>query len=980
MATTEIYRFMFVRPPVLKTRKELASRTIKYTLTKTNLFKKLEGFKTNLELDKIVFTAQNALRSAEVYQHISEIQKVFTQEESLIERIRTETDANQFNDIKSSLLQRRTVVNKISRLWDTLIVHTILGNPESIIQSIMDLIRLRNVIEAAEKSKVNSILDMRYILDYMVELPVDLFPITAPKPHVNIQDTPLVFDELDIQEDIVSQLNLLNKARKSLVKIFSNKMKSGRSQVQSFDDFKNLVQTQKVDIETTLPNIRTLEEEKSISQIGISDIDVEKHYAKSMKQRDAFLLTDADQSKLKPDIKAGLEKFQISIENQDLPTLINEIDHTISELSSQLRVQPAYRSAFIDRGILYDFATVPDKLTPCINGDTGLSYCDLLRKLQREDPQKPIVNILGIGEYKVIREKLLRYEAGEIANIKNVFAGEIFKSSIRNLTKVQEVTESETERETKQDNEASSTDRFELSKSIQEESEKANKLEFGLSASGDYGQVSFSSNASFSSSGSSKKETKSASALAKETTVKASNSVREKVREIRTKLTLNETETIHSYELNNNGPNHKVGIYFWVDKYYKHQLFNLGKRLMLEFYIPRPMEFFIFSRKSAGKKGITLINPVNPQNHMINGESLKSHQNLNRTNYHLWANAYNVKDYPLPPEEFLDRQYGISLTGSGVVSGWLKKIDDIPRGYAIEGGEFFAQTAWGHWIKSMTTGQYYDTSWPPTMGQIMTLVVPKIQEEIEFSGMSGGPGYVHIHLRCKLTENGYDQWRKDVYTSILESYESMKADYDNQLASAQIQGGIEITGNNPGMNRKTEQEELQKWCTEALLLDRFTSWDAMKKAVTGEPEIDFNKVKSDMPVVSFMNLAFDWANMTYKFLPYFYSNKAEHVTIREISDVDPKFMAALRAGYARVIVPVTYGFQDAVSHFLQTGQVWKGGSLPVLGDPLFQSIVDTIYGEEYDNLGTPEDEWETCVPTSLVWLQNNQPDGMLPTI
>ncbi len=979
MATTEIYRFMFVRPPVLKTRKELDSRTIKYTLTKTNLFKKLEGFKTNLEVDKIILAAQNALHSAEVYQHIAEIQKVFTQEESLLEKIRTETDASQFSDIKSSLLQKRTLVNKISRLWDTLIVHAILGNPEGIIQMVMDLIRLRSVMEAVEQMKVTNISDLRYMLDYMVELPVNLFPITAPKPHVNIEDTPLVFDELEIQGEIVSQLNLLKEARKSLVKIFSNKLKSGRSQAQSLEDFKNLVQFQNADMETTLPTIRTLAEDKPINQVVLSDAEVETHYTKAQKQRDTFILTDADQAKLKPASKSVLEKFQINFENQDLPTLINEIDNTISELSTQMKVQPAYRSAFIDQGILYDFATVPDKPTPCINGDTGLSYCDLLRKLQKEDPKKPIVNVLGIGEYKVIRETLLRYEAGEIANIKNVFAGEIYKSSIRNLTKVQEITESESERETKQDNEASSTSRFELSKSIQEESEKASKLEFGLSTSATYGQVSASTNASFSSNGSNSKESKSASSLAKETTEKASNSIREKVREIRTKLTLNETETNHSYELNNGGPNHKVGIYFWVDKYYNHQLYNLGKRLMLEFYIPRPMEFYIFSRKSAGKKGISLKNPINPQNHTINGGSLKSHQDLNRANYHLWANAYNVKDYPLPPEEFLDRQYGVNVAGD-VVSGWLKKIDDIPRGYTIEGGEFFAQVGWGGWIKSMTTGQYYDTSWPPTKGQLMTFVAPKIQEEIEFSGMSGGAGYIHIHLRCKLTENGYDQWRKDVYTAILESYESMKADYENQLAAAQIQGGIEIPGNNPGTNRKIEQEELQKWCSEALLLDRFTSWDAMKKAVTGEPEIDFNKVKSDMPVVSFMNLAFDWANMTYKFLPYFYGNKAEHVNIREITDVDPKFMAALRAGYARVIVPVTYGFQDAVSHFLQTGQVWKGGSLPVLGDPLFQSIADTIYGEEYNNVGIPEDEWETCVPTSLVWLQNNQSDGMLPTI
>ena len=166
-----------------------------------------------------------------------------------------------------------------------------------------------------------------------------------------------------------------------------------------------------------------------------------------------------------------------------------------------------------------------------------------------------------------------------------------------------------------------------------------------------------------------------------------------------------------------------------------------------------------------------------------------------------------------------------------------------------------------------------------------------------------------------------------------------------------------------------------------MLLDRFNSWNAMKKALTGEPEIDFNQVINETPIVSFMNAAFEWENMTYKFLPYYYGDKAQHPVIREITDTDPKFMAALRAGYARVIVPASYGFEKAVLHFIKTGQVWNGGDLPVLDDPLFQSIVDDIKGEEYDNLGTPEgDPWETKLPTTLVWLQNDQTDGQLPII
>ena len=91
----------------------------------------------------------------------------------------------------------------------------------------------------------------------------------------------------------------------------------------------------------------------------------------------------------------------------------------------------------------------------------------------------------------------------------------------------------------------------------------------------------------------------------------------------------------------------------------------------------------------------------------------------------------------------------------------------------------------------------------------------------------------------------------------MEAYENMQSEYEGQVATAQIQAGIQIDGNNPDINRQIEREELQKWCTEALLLDRFENWNAMKKAITGQPEIDFNQVKKETPIVSFMNSAFE---------------------------------------------------------------------------------------------------------------------------
>ena len=42
----------------------------------------------------------------------------------------------------------------------------------------------------------------------------------------------------------------------------------------------------------------------------------------------------------------------------------------------------------------------------------------------------------------------------------------------------------------------------------------------------------------------------------------------------------------------------------------------------------------------------------------------------------------------------------------------------------------------------------------------------------------------------------------------------------------------------------------------------------------------------------------------------------------------------LQVGMARVIVTVKPGFEDAVQLFIETGLIWNGGEVPVIGDPL----------------------------------------------
>ena len=75
----------------------------------------------------------------------------------------------------------------------------------------------------------------------------------------------------------------------------------------------------------------------------------------------------------------------------------------------------------------------------------------------------------------------------------------------------------------------------------------------------------------------------------------------------------------------------------------------------------------------------------------------------------------------------------------------------------------------------------------------------------------------------------------------------------------------------------------------------------------------------------------------------------------------------MQAGMARVVVTVKPGFEDAVMHYMTTGQIWNGGLTPILGDPMYRSVVDELKEQEY----IVEETWKSIVPTKLIALQRS---------
>ena len=115
-----------------------------------------------------------------------------------------------------------------------------------------------------------------------------------------------------------------------------------------------------------------------------------------------------------------------------------------------------------------------------------------------------------------------------------------------------------------------------------------------------------------------------------------------------------------------------------------------------------------------------------------------------------------------------------------------------------------------------------------------------------------------------------------------------------------------------------------------------------------------------------MEQAFEWEEISYEFYPYYWGSKEDWPSLYQSSSDDAQFRAFLQSGMARVVATVRPGFEDAVTFYMSTGKIWNGGEVPVIGDPMYLSVVD----EMKETLGEKHGKyWLTRIPTSLTILQ-----------
>ncbi|MEN3369274.1 MAG: hypothetical protein V7609_1417 [Verrucomicrobiota bacterium] len=609
-----------------------------------------------------------------------------------------------------------------------------------------------------------------------------------------------------------------------------------------------------------------------------------------------------------------------------------------------------------------------------------------------DTPEARGIRPLGIGDLLVVKQKLLRYVAGEVAHIENILESETKKRTHSRLRETEEtiVTEIEELEETQKD--LQTTERFELHKEAQKTIESSTKFEAGISLTAGYGPIKVTAHADFALNTSVSESNKTASTFAREVTERSLSRIQRRAREERTRRTLErfEESNEHSFD-NTNGSGNVTGIYRWVDKYYRARVVNYGRRLMLEFIIPEPAAFYLWITANRPGQGVTLSMPPEPK---IYGRRLAP-GDLGKSNYLDFIAAYNVQDCPAYPEESV--KVGAALTGTANENGKNGRIAAssaalvCPAGYEVD-NIFYVMAMGGE------AGTWMDIS---IAGGVLA-------GRVDFEGVVpisviGWASCYHVNAGaiCSLTEAAIRKWQMEAYGAIMTGYNRALASCNEQVAAARIQEGVSIQGRNPDINRKLERDELRKASLRMLTDDfaRLTVGESTQanfdfhamhdNGEYGYPEFGPNRAMFEGKAIQFFEQAFEWNNMTYRFYPYFWGRKAHWGDRYPLTDTDPVFTDFLRAGAARVIVPVHPAYPEAVLHFMHTGVIWNGGEPPLLDKPLYISIVEELrsdaqVNDDADDLhlcsadsATPcyVDEWELKLPTTLVYLQQ---DSVLP--
>ena len=651
---------------------------------------------------------------------------------------------------------------------------------------------------------------------------------------------------------------------------------------------------------------------------------------------------------------------------------------------------------------------------------TGILYTERIKQ-EIENPSEPGttpkpgtfipkhfgVKRLGIADYLKVEQSVHAYVPGEVSNIENVMASELrHKSSVsRDYSEITDTTSESVETEKISD--TTKTDRNEMQTEVAKEIDKQQSITASTNFSYNSGVYKFDIGGGYANNTAQLDSTRQAVTKSQEITERAMERVLTKINKERVQKIIKEYTETNVHEFDNRGkvtntdnpdaaqPKHITGVYRWVDKKMKNQIYNYGKRTMFEFMIPEPAKLH---RLAAFVNKETFKEPVDPRK-APRPNTMTDPKSATKELLEYWANIYGVTLSPLPD---LTKSYNRARQDFRGNDGNM--LINIPTNYVAKSANImFQHSRDKHGIlgnksqslhySNFNGGEFHSTStktYEPSSGSKSTGFFPvNITGDYTytFRGDNLSGGNFAFNFNCELSQSFLEAWKQEGFDAIIKAYETAYADFLVKQKEADEKAKQQEAENKDKLSifyRDMERVILKHNCIAYLLQDylnvlgqNFTAGDQMKnfQVILGE------ELEQYAALAKFMEQAFEWEIMDYTFYPYYWASRDEWQKMYLTENADPLFRSFLQSGMARVIVTVKPGFEDAVQFFMTTGRIWNGGEVPVIGDPMYMSIVDEMRQPTGEAQGK---FWISRIPTTLTILQAESvglkvdPDQPLP--
>jgi hypothetical protein len=604
----------------------------------------------------------------------------------------------------------------------------------------------------------------------------------------------------------------------------------------------------------------------------------------------------------------------------------------------------------------------------------------------------PYLRDVGVADLLVVKQHLKAYERADIAHVENVLAGETKSRTHRALERTEETITIERETIQERETELETAERFELNREMARTVQRDQEFGFNLTVSGKYGPtVEFSSSLEAGTSTSTEDSASSATRYAKDVVERSLERVVERVREEQVRKILREEEETNLHELKNATAEHISGVYQFLEKDYESQIFNYGIRQMFDFMVPEPASYLWYLEGSEADLNLPTP-PPRLDDYALDASA------VNSGNFIELAARFKADGVEPPPPIVITSastiMHGQDAPDDGEEGHPRSVVEEdlaVPEGYrpyralvrplALTDDQLTLAITVGHtrrvWIP---LGSQIDIGEDHELGtEAIDLFLlpdsnpyePQSKLPLQVVAFETNSYAVAVEVIFLRTSDAYQKWQIKTYDKLaaahrdsVERYEATVADLKAAAEAEKANSPIRF-GAPPSQNLKTIKAELKKHCISIVTRQRYESFDMVEDG--DPPYFDFDVAAERGSFTRFFEQAFEWDQLQYVFYPYYWS-RADRWAKRFLrQEVDPLFLEFLQAGAARVVVPVRPGFELALTHYLETGEIYNGEGDPPIHDPLYVPIVTEIQ----ERTGGPQDElpvgepWLTRVPTPV---------------